>query len=190
MSNEETTVTTEATINSLKARADLLGVQYHPSIGEDKLREKINAKMQESEIPTEEIVSHVAPKSEGELINMRRRALINDAKALVRIRLTCMNPAKKDWDGEIFTIGNSIVGSLKQYVPFNNEGAWHVSKMLYTHLKEKQCQIFVTARNAAGVEIKKSKLIKEFSIEELPQLTAEELKDLAIQQAMSKSVGD
>lgn len=183
--NETNGITEFDTLAALKARADLLGVQYHPSIGEDKLREKVNAAMQDDQ-PSNPVIA----KTEAEIINARRQALINSATALVRIKLACMNPAKKDWDGEIFTIGNSIVGSIKKYVPFNSDEAWHVPHILYTMLKERVCQIFITVRNSNGVAVQKSKTIKEFSIEVLPNLTKEELTDLAHRQALSHSTGD
>jgi hypothetical protein len=33
-------------LTSLKARADLMGITYHPSIGVDKLREKVQAALE------------------------------------------------------------------------------------------------------------------------------------------------
>lgn len=189
--NDEVLIQDEMT--TLKARADMLGIKYHPSIGLDKLREKVNAAITggpaptpdadpEPEIPTVE----AAPVKETEtqrLIRMRR-----EANELIRIRVTCMNPAKSEWEGEIFTVGNRAVGTIKKFVPFNVEEGWHVPKMIYDVMKDRQCQVFYTAKDERGNKTRKGKLIKEFAIEVLPQLTQEELHDLAQRQAMAKSI--
>lgn len=164
-------------LDSLKARATMLGITFHPSIGLDKLREKVNAVMS-SNTSTEA----VAEETEG----AKRKRLLDEATKLVRIRVTCMNPNKREWDGEIITAGNSVVGTHRKFVPFNVE--WHVPNVIYQQLLQRECQIFVTSRTKNGVQMRQGKLIKEFGIEVLPQLTQEELYDLAQQQAMAHSI--
>lgn len=165
---------------SLKQRADLLGISYHPSIGADKLREKVNSALVKDEPATG------APAAVESQEQYRKRC-IDEATKLVRIRLTCMNPLKKEWDGEVLTVGNSIVGTLKKYIPFNAEEGWHVPHMMYEELRDRQCQVFFT-KSGNGNKTREGKLIKEFAIEVLPQLTGDELKDLAQRQAMAKSI--
>ena len=170
-------------LDTLKARADALGIGYHPSIKTEKLREKINAALapKEEAEATEKATPAVGEAQER--MNMR-----NEAAKLVRIRLTCMNPNKKEWDGEFITAGNAVVGSFTKFVPFNADEGWHVPYIIYQQLKDRECQVFVTVRDSKGNSTRKGKLIKEFSIELLPPLTEEELHDLAQRQAMSKSI--
>ena len=126
------------------------------------------------------------PKGETQSeLRLRKR---KEASELVRIRVTCMNPAKKEWDGEILSAGNSAVGTFKKYVPFNNEDGWHVPRIIYNQLLERKCQIFVTDKDGRGNKVRKGKMIREFAIEVLPQLTAAELRDLAQRQAMAKAI--
>jgi hypothetical protein len=99
-----------------------------------------------------------------------------------------MNPAKKEWEGEIFSVGNAVVGSFTKYVPFNAEEGWHVPHMIYQMICDRQCQVFYTVSDSRGNKTRRGKLIKEFSVEVMPQLTAEELHDLAQRQAMSNSI--
>ena len=169
---------------TLKQKADLLGVSYHPSIGVEKLREKIRAVM------AEEGTEPAAPKEAVSKADesAERQRLIDEASKLVRIRVVCMNPAKKDWEGDIFTVGNSIVGTYKKFVPFNNDEGWHVPNIIYQHLTQRECQVFVTTRDERGNSHRKGKLIKEFAIEVLPPLTPEELAELARRQAMAAGV--
>ena len=161
---------------TLKARADMLGITYHPSIGVEKLKEKISA------------VTSNQPKEPETVVGDVKNDPKADALRLIRIRLQCMNPAKKEWEGEIISVGNSVVGTVKKYIPFNADEGWHVPKMLFDYLNEKQCQVFVTVNDGRGNSIRKGKLIKEFSIEVLPPLTADELKEMARRQALGRNV--
>lgn len=173
-------------MTSLKARADQLGISYHPSIGLEKLRTKINEAL--SDEPKEDEKPAVAVgkgKESPQELRLRKR---KEASELVRIRVTCMNPNKKEWDGEVFTAGNSAVGTFKKMVPFNAEEGWHVPRIIYNMMMERKCQIFVTHTDSRGNKSRKGKMIREFSIEVLPPLTEEELHDLAQRQAMAKSV--
>jgi len=186
--NEDTKLVQEE-LNSLKSRADLMGISYHPSIGAEKLREKINAAMAQAAAPKEP-EKPAAPLVVEESAAQRRARKRREANELVRIRVSCMNPAKKEWDGEIFTVGNSTVGSFTKFIPFNAEDGWHVPRIIYNQLVDRQCQIFVTTKDPkTGAKKRVGKLIKEFAIEVLPNLTPEELNDLAQRQAMAKSIG-
>lgn len=180
-------ISTQDELTALKERADLMGVKYHPSISLEKLREKVNAAVEgkDTEAAKDEpkpVAAHVETDAE------RRARKRREANELVRIRVTCMNPAKKEWEGEIFTAGNSLVGSFTKFVPFNADEGWHVPRIIYNQIIQRQCQIFTTVRDSRGNSTRKGKLIKEFAVEVLPQLTTEELHDLAQRQAMAKSI--
>lgn len=206
-------------LTSLKARADLMGMKYHPSISAAKLAEKISAHLQgdvqaeqaadpdvdndtkntqagtDAPVPVQvasSVVKAVPDTVTGETTyalneteGQKRQRLRREANEQVRIRVTCMNPAKKEWHGEIFTVGNSAVGTLKKFVPFNAEEGWHVPRLILQAMQERQCQIFVNGKAKNGIKIRESKLIKEFAIEILPALTDAEIKELARRQAMA-----
>lgn len=180
-------------LDSLKARATLLGIQFHPSIGLEKLREKVNAKLNDEPEPEEEEAPAAPVQAKqaetgvaDETPGQKRVRLRREALKLIRVRITCMNPFKKEWEGEILTAGNNGVGTVKRYVPFNNEEGWHVENIILEQLRERKCQIFVTEKDTRGNKIRKGKLIREFAIEVLDPLTEEELRDLAQRQAMAK----
>lgn len=176
---------TQDELTTLKARADQIGLSYHPSIGLEKLRAKIAEAIGGDEPKPETTTgSDQVEETEGQ----RRKRLKMEASKLVRIRLTCMNTAKKDWNGEIFSVGNSVVGTFKKFIPFNAEEGWHVPHIMYETLKARECQVFVTSKSKNGVSVRVGKLIKEFAIEVLPPLTPAELHDLAQRQAMAKSI--
>lgn len=169
--------TTQIELEDLKTTADMLGISYHPSIGLDKLKAKIAE--HEAGAPVEEApAAPVKAETEAE----KRARLKKEQTALVRIRLTCMNPYKSEWTGEIFSIGNNVIGTVKRFVPFNE--IWHVEAAMLEMIKERKCQVFHTER-VNGRQIRKGKLVNEFAIEVLPPLTEQELKELAQRQAMA-----
>lgn len=197
---------------TLKARADMLGINYHPSIGLDKLKEKIAANLAEETAAPVAPVSPVAPVASAgatapvapaslvapvaapyvipqpETDGQRKRRLKNEALKLVRVRITCMNPAKKEWHGEIFTVGNSAIGSVTKFVPFEAEDGYHIPHILLEQLRGRQCQIFVNDKAKNGVVQRRGKLIREFAIEVLPDLNGEELAELAARQAATRAI--
>jgi hypothetical protein len=173
----------ESELESLKATAKRMGIRFHPSSGVDSLKAKINEQMgMEDTDPLADDEPEVeAPVETAAAMRKRVKA---EATRLVRIRITCMNPAKKEWDGEIFTTGNSVTGSMKKYVQFDTE--YHVPHMMLTMIQSRMCQVFHTVTDKrTRQKVRKGKLVKEFAVEVLPDLTAEELKDLALQQAMA-----
>ena len=196
---------------ALKARADQIGLKYHPNIGLETLRDKVNAALAapgpvvntpypdaEDEPAPDNVALQKQPTANAlptavavpveETLGQRRLRKKREANELVRIRVTCMNPAKKEWEGELFTAGNSLVGSFTKYVPFNVEDGWHVPRIIYNQIVQRQCQIFKTIKSQGGINVRKGMLIREFAIEILPNLTAEELHELAQRQAMAGSI--
>lgn len=183
---------TEVTeLDTLKERATKMGITFHPSIGLDKLKEKVNGALASDtpENPVEELTGAPTGTKE-ETRNQRNNRLKKEAKKLIRVNIVNMNPAKKDWEGETFTTGNNLVGTIKRFVPFNTDNGWHIEQMLYNMLKERKCQVFHAKKDNRGREEKVGKLINEFAIEVLPPLTQRELDELAKRQAATRSIED
>lgn len=173
---------TSEELTLLKQRADQMGIKYSPNIGVDTLRERINAVLTSPKQASKS-------KSTAETVREYHARLRREANRLVRIRLTCMDPAKKNWPGEIITVANGVVGTIKKYVPYqDNEAGYHVPQMIYDFLKERKYQSFKMILGPKNRKIKKGFLANAYSIEELPPLTPQELKDLAQRQAMNNSI--
>lgn len=184
MSDENQTQDAElqaAELDNLKARADKLGVTYHPSIGAPKLREKIRERQAELDDGSGEQAAE--QPAEAESGNARRLRIRRHAEELVRVVITCMNPNKRDWESEIFCAGNAITGTHKKVVPFDTE--WHVPRIILNMIKQRKTQVFVTRKDERGRSIKEGKLVPEFNVVELPALTEKELHELKQQQAMA-----
>ena len=185
--SEETSASSEQLaaleLNLLKERATQMGISFHPSIGLATLRAKVAAAINTIEVGP---APAVAPVETEEEKNMRLR---REAHRLIRVIVSCLNPVKSQWEGELFTVSNSVVGTVKKYVPFNLDAGYHIPYIMLEMLKEKKYQSFYTVVDPrTKMKIRKSKTVPEFSITELPPLTAEQLKELATQQALNNSI--
>lgn len=193
-------------LEALKKRADQIGLKYHPAIGVDALKAKLTAALENEELPEEddglEDLSDApaqassipkpqvqAPAGPRTLTKQELRIQqYNDARKLVRVRVTCMNPMKKEWQGEQFSVANRNI-SINRFVPFETE--WHVEQILLNMMRERQYLSFVSKRvGPQQMEVKEHKLVREFAIEILEPLTQQELKDLAQRQAMAAGTGE
>ncbi len=191
----------ESELDSLKARAAQLGIKHHPAIGIDKLREKVNAALtgepeasespEVPEVPSAEVITtddgrkiKAKPETEAQL----KLRLKKEATKLVRVRVTCMNPNKSEWEGEIISAGNSIIGQVKKYVPYGGQ-PYHIPQVLLNVLEERMYQTFYTVVDRrTGNKTRKGKLVREFAIEKLDPLTEEEKAAIATRQLADKAL--
>lgn len=172
----------------LKQRADMLGITYASRIGVDKLKAKIEAKLNGTK---EEGDADEASVDEPELTEQQkfmklREEMLADEMKLIRLRITNLNPNKRELHGEIFTVANKAIGIVKKYVPYGEatEDGYHVPNVIYKQLKERKFLNIRTYRNKTNGEIVVEQTwAPEFALEVLPQLTQEELNHLAAAQA-------
>lgn len=194
----------------LKNRAKSLGINHSNNIGVEALREKIRQKLEGENVEDEEPAAVIPPvvavdpqstaavdpanvtvnpaSSAGDAANRagmtpmsERQKLIKEATMLVRCRITNLDPKKKAWPGEFFTVANEYVGTHKKFVPYGEAGqAYHLPKIIFDMLKEKQYLHIRTFRDPVNKEKIKveEKWMPEFSLEILPNLTPAELEDL------------
>lgn len=170
---------------SLEARARILNINFHTNISTDKLRERVNAAIQgngpeaESDRPVK-----------GESDAVRRSRLKKEASKLVRVRIHCNDPAKKEWPGEYITVGNNAVGTYRKYIPYNQDEPTHIYQIMFNALREKRVQVFATKKGKNGIPIREAKSIAAYTIEVLPPLTQEELTELARSQVARNALSD
>ena len=199
----------EDELTALKNRADMIGLSYHPKIGLEKLKAKVNAqlaktaKQVQEEKKAEPVLDQNAPASvqtnlyaspdtpvkKRETVAMRKIRLRKQASRLIRFRLTCMNPAKKDWPGETFTASNCTIGTFKRHIPFNAD-AWHCEQIILNMMQEREYLSFYSVKDKKGREMKRHKMVKEFAIEVLPPLTQKEIDLIAASQKGANRLED
>lgn len=184
----------------LMQRARLMGIEFSNNISTEKLRERINAKLDGAK-PGEDPASATAEDGAeinaltGEPANAPKKSLRqqiwDEEMRLVRVRITCMDPKKKDLHGEIFTIANEYLGTVRKFVPFGEatENGYHIPNCIYKMMEEKRFLHIRTIKDRkTGTPRIETSEAKEFAIEVLPPLTPEELQKLAIAQAASGSL--
>ena len=179
-------------LSHLKERARLLGIRFSPSIKAETLRDRINAALTdepaEAAAKVEEPAAPAAPLSPLAQKAALRKKLIKEEMKLVRLRITNMNPHKKDLHGEIFTVANKYLGIVKKYVPYGEatDEGYHVPYIIYRQLKDRKFLQIKTRKDPknTGQILVDQRWVNEFAIEVLPQLTAAELAELkALQMA-------
>ena len=169
---------------ALEARAKVLNIPYHTNISTEKLRERVNAAI----AGTREQDSERPAKDESDAA--RRSRLKKKASRLIRVRIHCNDPAKKDWPGEYITVGNNAVGTYRKYVPYNQDEPFHLPEIIVNALREKRVQVFATKKSKNGIPVRESKSIAAYAIEIVQPLTEEELAQLANSQMARNALSD
>lgn len=175
-------------LSVLKSRAKMMGITFSNNISVEKLREKIQAKIDgEAEKPDEDadqVVEAPALKGEGPK-KFDPSELTNEAMKLIRCRITNMNPQKKDLHGEIITVANRFIGTVRRFVPFGEatDDGWHIPFCIFQELESKRFLNIRTIRNrqTGAIRVEQS-WQREFALDVLTPLTEEELKQLATAQ--------
>lgn len=208
---QNTDETSEAPVDELamlKKRADSANLKYHPNIGVDGLRKKLEEHLDESspkkaddkkddntdagKDDTDE--DETADEAPAENKAQRRNRLRREATRLVRVRITNLNGSKKDLGGEIFTVANGFIGTIKRFVPYGEltEEGTHIEHAIFKQLKSRKFLQVRTRKDPRrpGHLIVDQKWVPEFALEVLEPLTKDELKELARTQAASGNLND
>lgn len=173
-------------LTELRELADSLGIPYTARTSLDSLRKKIDAfnnpTEEDESLSVEDILQAETPVKTKSL----NQHIQDEELALIRVRVVCLDPKKKELPGEIFTVTNSYLGTVKKYVPYGAEGdnGWHIPKCIYNAMKE---STFLSVRMEKDKNTRRDVIsaasVPQFSIEVLPPLTKTELADLAKAQA-------
>ncbi|AWN06205.1 hypothetical protein [Erwinia phage phiEaP8] len=178
---------------ALMARARMMGIEFSNNIGTDTLRQRINDKMEGKPEVAPEAAQTVNPLADPapQKVRTLRQMQHDEQMKLVRIRIQCLDPKKKDLPGEILTVANEFLGTVKKYVPYgeHTEDGYHVPYCIYRLLDSRKFLNIRTVKDRrTGIERVESTWAKEFAIEVLPQLTAQQIKDLATAQTAAGSL--
>lgn len=193
---------TQNELDTLKARADQMGITYKNNIGIEALKAKINAKLDDKEDTTDEEGNPLtsapaaapqetpAKKSKHELENEIRQQQQAEMMAMKRVRITCLNPAKRELKGEIITVANRYLGTVRKFIPFGEatDNGFHVPQVLLQELQSRKFNSVSTKPGQNGQVLPVQRLVNEFSIEELEPLTEKELAKLAATQMAAAGV--
>ncbi len=175
--------------DKLRENGKLLGLTFGPNEGIPSMRQKL---MEARELlvqePLEADITLPVAEQDDELT--ARRKLRLEMTKLVRVQIACLNPAKSELPGEIFTVHNDVVGTVKKFVPYNEAGeAYHIPYFLFKFLKRKK-YLQIKDPPKGSRQAPTTKMVPEFSITILDPLTPSELKELARAQGAAEAAED
>jgi hypothetical protein len=199
---EDTAQPTE--LQMLKSRADMMGITYSNNIGLDALRKKVDARMNGLDEPAADAAVDTAADPQqtfapnplaGQTEPVKRKTLrqhLHDEQMkLVRLRITNLDPKKKDLPGEIFTVANEHLGTVRKFIPYGEvtDNGYHVPYIIYKQLESRRFHNIRTVKDRrTGTNRVESSWVKEFALEVLPTLTKEEIGRLATAQIAAGSI--
>lgn len=185
---------------SLKLIADQMGITYSNNITVEKLKEKIQEKRDAINNASASTASTETSGASGTQVNplaspnaeelpekplTLRQYLQQEQMKLVRCRITCMDPKKADLTGEIFTVANEFLGTVRKFVPFGEitDNGYHIPYCIYQMMLGREFLQIRTVKKSGGRQETKTAYVREFSIDVLPDLTKAELTALGNMQA-------
>ena len=194
--NEDTVndIAMPSELEVLKQRATLMNIKFSNNISVEKLREKIEAAQAKDEPEVKE--SAVNPLGEKQEAGVKKMTLGQKIRAeqtrLIRVRIQNLDPKKKDLQGEIITVANEYMGTVRKFVPFGEvtDNGYHIPYCIYEFLKERKFINITTRKGKNGLPDIRATEAREFSIEVLPPLTEAELAQLAQAQIAAGSLND
>ena len=180
----------------LKERAKQMGIPFSNNISLETLRKRISDKMEGKDVPEVNPLTGdaeiAAITSAPVKLDAKQNALAlrkmmqREQMKLVRVRITNMDPKKKDLPGEIWTVSNEYLGNVRKMIPYGEQTdeGFHIPYCLFRLLQSKRFLHIRTVKDrVTGVERQDKQWVKEFSLDVLPDLTKEELARLAAAQA-------
>lgn len=177
----------------LKQRATLMNIKFSNNISVEKLREKIEAAQVKDEPVVEATVNPLGANQEAGVKKMTLGQKIRaEQTRLIRVRIQNLDPKKKDLPGEIITVANEYMGTVRKFVPFGEvtDNGYHIPYCIYEFLKERKFINITTRKGKNGLPDIRATEAREFSIEVLPPLTEAELAQLAQAQIAAGSLND
>lgn len=195
--SKEQDVVTKDELTMLKERANVMGVTFSNNIGIEALRKRIDGKlagMNTDEVPEAETNAFTGTTTNTEVGTKAvtptlRQYLFDENMKMVRVKITNLDPKKREWPGEIKTVANRYIGTVRKFIPFGDatDEGYHIPQCIYKMLKRCKYQdIKVVKKN--GKETVTSRWVSEYAIELLPPLSQEELRQLATAQQAVGSV--
>ena len=180
----------------LKERAKVMGIPFSNNISLETLRKRVADKMEgKDEAPEVNALTgdpEIAQAMVAKPLNQKDNAValrkLMHAKQMrqVRVRVTNMDPKKKDLPGEIWTVANEYLGTVRKFVPYGEQtdDGFHIPYCLYRLLDSKRFLHIRDVKDRTTGIVRQDKVwAKEFSLDVLPTLTQAELDRLAAAQA-------
>ncbi|AGI61810.1 hypothetical protein HYP07_gp032 [Vibrio phage JSF3] len=167
----------------IKEQLTMMKVKFHHNANLETLKKLLAEALE----PKEEV------KESTNVVKKTAKQIREEAMKLVRCNVICHDPMRKSRKGEFITVGNSIIGTFRVFVPYNGtqDVVWHIPRIVVDILKRKTCikNVRQVDKGHQHSTLDDVQIGKAFDIVELPPLTPEELKELAeTQKALGYSI--
>ena len=188
-----------AQLSALKSQADLLDVKYAQNIGAETLAERVRAAKEKLQ-PTEAVEGEkepdlvvTDPETHKQVVvpaDIESKYAVFHAKQLIRVSVTCVNPAKADIPSDLYTVYSSSLGRVSQVIPHQAPKGTHIPRCLVDFLKTKKFLAFrPTGLKKGEVGCNREYVeMNEFIIRELPPLTFDEFKSIVERQDRAAAI--
>ena len=184
MSDVQNSPELDQAIQSLKKKADLLGIAYKSNVSVATLQKAISEKMEGTSVGEGTYATSADDLKVSASADPDIETLIKEAHKLVRVIITPIDQTKAtNLESELVSAGNSYIGTVTRLVPFGVE--WHVEQVILNALREKKFTQFIKKKGQHGIDTNDTRYVPAYSITELPPLTQEELNQLAVNQMRS-----
>lgn len=160
------------TIEELKQLLKDNDIAFHPAMGKAKLEEIAQ---------TNGLMPMTTTVTQPERKLSLREHIQAEAMKLVRVRVTCMNPAKANLYGDFFTVASEYLGNVTKFVPYGSQtdDGYHVPQCILDKMRSATFTVTKEVKDIKGRTYVTVKDLPELAIEVLPPLTKEELAALA-----------
>lgn len=198
-------------IDLLRQRAKLMGVAYKDADTADIIKAAIDEKNKKTTpVTSSETTAPNALEESKKFADSRdtipavstdidkpvkkktlRQRIYDENMRLVRVRITNLDPKKKDLPGEVLTVANEYLGTVKKFIPYGEqtEDGFHIPWVLYKFMKARRfLNIRVKKDRRTGTNHTTQSWVHEFALEILPALTENELRQLGSAQMAAGSI--
>lgn len=170
----------QSQMEDLRYQCELRGIKVHHKFSAEKLASLINEHDNVSAATSQAIDSGRELTPAEKLEKLRK-----DSMRLRRVMVTCNDPAKVAYRGEIFQAANSGMAIVRKFVPFGNTNGWFVPQILINVIEEKQFR----RTNTNERDARSGGLVKAYNVTYLDDLTPQEFEMLKQQQEQRKLQG-
>ena len=135
MSDVQNSPELDQAIQSLKKKADLLGISYKSNVSIATLQKAISEKMEGTDVGESTHTTSTDDLKVSASADPDIETLIKEAHKLVRVIITPIDQTKAtNLESELVSAGNSYIGTVTRLVPFGVE--WHVEQVILNALRE------------------------------------------------------
>jgi hypothetical protein len=171
----EMDMTEQTELQAIKEIATNMGLK----VGNMKDVDKIKALIEEAKKPAEP--AKALSRTEA------RAQLKAEKMKLVRIKITPMAPFERQLKGITIKVGNSLLGDVQRFVPYNRE--WHVEQCIYENLVSRKYRQRVEKTDPdTKRKYYENEFLPALGVVKLDPLTDAEIKALAADQKARSAI--